>query len=483
MQQLATSVRRSEATVGRPGPGQILSGVFATFERAGIAYCVLHGYETYPDTVPSDVDCIISTELPIREITALFHTNRAEISADLVGLKGACFTFAGKHADGSPCFLTLDLSFDCAFGNLIYYSGGEVVANRKRYKQFWIPTPDIEFGCYLTRRIAKGVLTARHTKRLSQLYALDPRGCRQQILRFWSTTTRVWIETAAHCGDWTEVSGRLSQLRNELRQRAMRDHPWHVTTRWMCMRAGQINSLFGSRPGMIVALLGPDGAGKSSIIDALSRSLDGAFARTMRYGFAPGLLRHFRPPDGANTQPHAAPPRSWLMSVTRALCYWLGYYLLIYRPVVRLALARSTLVLHDRHLIDALVDPKRYRYAGPVWLLRAIWLLVPKPDLVILLDAPAEVLQARKREVPHAESARQRAAYIALIRSLDNGYVIDSSRDFPQVLREIEDLVVNYLAGRFALRLKLTELPVAPWSPDRYVRSESHTSLPGGGAE
>jgi thymidylate kinase len=464
-------------------PGEVLSGVFSLLDRVGLSYCVLHGYETYSAMVLSDVDCIISSEFALREIASHFRANRTDFKAELIGIKGGCFNFAGRRVDGSLCFLTLDMSYDCEIGNVIYYPGKEILATREKYAQFWVPSVDMEFGCYLVRRIAKGTLTEQHARRLSRLYALDPPSCRRQILRFWSATSSASIDAAARSDEWTTVSGQLPQLRNELRGRAMRGHSWHIVAHWSLTRARQIKCLFASAPGLIVTLLGPDGAGKSSVTNALSRSLGGAFARVTRYGFAPGLLGNFRPPDGANTQPHAVRPRSWLMSVARAMCYWFGYYLLIYRPVIRLALARGGLVLHDRHLIDALVDPKRYRYAGPAWLLRFIWYFVPTPDLIILLDAPAEVLQARKREVPPAESARQRSAYIALVKSLQNGHIVNGNQGFPQVLRDIENLAVNYLAARVVRRWKLIGQPAASSSAYRCLRSDDASTLSEGEAE
>ncbi len=59
-------------------------------------------------------------------------------------------------------------------------------------------------------------------------------------------------------------------------------------------------------------------------------------------------------------------------------------------------------MLNDRHFLDILVDQRRYRYGGPLWLLRLIRRLIPKPDLVNLLDAPPKVLQARKQELSFA---------------------------------------------------------------------------------
>src|SRR5215204_4160063 len=68
--------------------GGVLANVFATLERAGIRYCVLHGYETYPDRVDSDVDCVIDAKITPCELYRLLQQNRAEIGADVVRCHG-----------------------------------------------------------------------------------------------------------------------------------------------------------------------------------------------------------------------------------------------------------------------------------------------------------------------------------------------------------------------------------------------------------
>jgi thymidylate kinase len=128
-------------------------------------------------------------------------------------------------------------------------------------------------------------------------------------------------------------------------------------------------------------------------------------------------------------------------------------YTLGYHATVRPQLVRSTLVLFDRYLLDVLVDPIRYRYGGPRLLIRALWALVPKPDLVILLDAPAEVLQARKLEVTPEETIRQREAYRKLVGSLRNGHLVDAARPVEEVAAQVDAIVLDYLSRRTARRL------------------------------
>jgi thymidylate kinase len=117
-------------------------------------------------------------------------------------------------------------------------------------------------------------------------------------------------------------------------------------------------------------------------------------------------------------------------------------------------LARATLVLNDRHFVDILVDPKRYRYGGPLWLLRLIWRLTPKPDLIVLLDAPPEVLQARKQEVPFDETARQRNAYVSMVAGLENGHLVNAAQPFEHVVNDVGGIILRLLASRIARRAR-----------------------------
>jgi thymidylate kinase len=67
---------------------------------------------------------------------------------------------------------------------------------------------------------------------------------------------------------------------------------------------------------------------------------------------------------------------------------------------------------------------------------------VPRPDLWILLDAPTEVLRARKQEVSTAELDRLRGAYNELIRGLPHSHVVDAAKPLDAVCQEVEGLIL-----------------------------------------
>ena len=136
------------------------------------------------------------------------------------------------------------------------------------------------------------------------------------------------------------------------------------------------------------------------------------------------------------------------------LGYWFAYHVYSYLGL-RLELTRSTLLLHDRSFVDILVDQKRYRYGGPMWMLQLVCRLAPMPDLIILLDAPPEVLQGRKQEVPLKVTARQRDAYLALVRSMPNGRVINAAPPRADVADSATETVLEHLRSRIARRFRL----------------------------
>ncbi|OGI49400.1 MAG: hypothetical protein A3B81_03925 [Candidatus Muproteobacteria bacterium RIFCSPHIGHO2_02_FULL_65_16] len=223
---------------------------------------------------------------------------------------------------------------------------------------------------------------------------------------------------------------------------------------WWNLSRSLKRALFPS--GLFVALLGPDGCGKSSVIGRLLPAVRGILASSAQETF------HLRPALGRRKDgeakpvidPHGRPPRNIFSSIAK-IGYFFFDYVLGYFFVIRPKLVRSTFVVFDRYYHDLLVDPKRYRYGGPMWLARWVGKLIPKPDLFVLLDAPPEVLQSRKKEVPFEETSRQRAAYLQLVRGMKNGVVIDASRSLDQVVAEVEKVILNSLVERTRRRLKL----------------------------
>lgn len=164
------------------------------------------------------------------------------------------------------------------------------------------------------------------------------------------------------------------------------------------------------------------------------------------FHWRPGVIRPSRG-AGPVTNPHAHRPRGVFISIAKLAGLLLDWIIGYWTRLVHLR-AKGYLVAFDRHYLDIVVDPVRYRYGGPAWLARLVGRLVPKPNLVILLDAPVELLRGRKQEVPAQETARQRKAYLDLVRGLRNGHVVDASKSAPEVVSQVEEIIFDWMARR-----------------------------------
>jgi thymidylate kinase len=199
--------------------------------------------------------------------------------------------------------------------------------------------------------------------------------------------------------------------------------------------------------GLFIVLLGPDGVGKSTVIKHLVEATRPAFRGHQLFHWRPFSLWH-RKHIGSVTDPHKQVPHSAWWSVVRVLShifdYWFGYL-----TKIRPELARSNLVVFDRYFYDFMVDPRRYRYGGPQWLISGFTPLVPKPDLILVLDASEETVLSRKQELDLQEVQRQRNCYRQLAGRIASTEVVQADQEIGQVVGRASQVVARLLVRRF----------------------------------
>jgi thymidylate kinase len=153
------------------------------------------------------------------------------------------------------------------------------------------------------------------------------------------------------------------------------------------------------RLGPVVAVLGPDGAGKGTVIDRLCADIPIGVTVVYFGTRTPATTTARRPPSQAGT--------------VKETLFVLRKYLRALRRMLRAYAAawRGHIVLCDRHPLEVLaIEPIRAPVAGRVE--RALAKsLVPAPDAIIVLDAPVDVLRARKQEQPAEVLERWRRRY------------------------------------------------------------------------
>jgi thymidylate kinase len=225
--------------------------------------------------------------------------------------------------------------------------------------------------------------------------------------------------------------------------------------------------------GFSVAIIGPDGAGKTTICRRTLESLERP-ASYVYMGINPEAGSHmlftarwlYRAKDrlgNASDSAEAAerearPPRNPLRRVARALKRSLTLINRLadewYRQsIVWLAQARGRIVLFDRHFLFDFYSSERGRSHARLPLGRRIHAFCltrfyPRPDLVLLLDAPGEVLFARKGEATPELLEQRRREYRELARLVDHFVVVDATRPEDDVLARVREHIEAFAARR-----------------------------------
>jgi thymidylate kinase len=227
--------------------------------------------------------------------------------------------------------------------------------------------------------------------------------------------------------------------------------------------------------GVTVAFVGPDGAGKSTVTAGLAEAglprpvkviymgvnlaASSLMLPTTRLllaakrarGGRPDLVATTRrdgeqaPPAGTATVPRARSRAGTAVRDGVRLGVWITEEWL--RQLVATAYSlRGYIVVFDRHFLadyyhadvqNAQTGRSRLRrFHG--WMLRRGY---PKPDLMIMLDVPAERMHARKPETTVPWLEQRRLQYLELADVVPQFVVLDGDRPLEVVVSEAADLI------------------------------------------
>jgi len=449
-------VLKKAGFVGNRGDAAAL--LLADLERKGDAYCIVGMTEGMPENIPSDLDIIVTPgheKIFADQLHRFCRTHGMRFVQALRHRTGTYHVLCWRGKSGDVQFLHPDVSSGYAKNGRRFITASDLLVGRRLAcdaagtpRGFYIPAPASEFLYYLIKRIDKCSIGVREGDHLSSQWRSDPEGAARQVRRFWRGADARAILEAAKRNEWEKISVDLPRLRKKFRARGSLNFCglWRVLERpWR---------RFFKPTGFWVVILGPDGVGKTSVLDHVSQNLAPAFWRKASFHLRPHLGRGKSFISSPVTDPHGARPRGLLLS-TAKLFYFLFDYFFGYALRVHPKLVQSTFILFDRYFHDLLADPKRYRYGGAMWLARLVGRCVPKPDLWVLLDAPGEIVVARKGEVSLAEATRQRQAYRDVLAPFQNVARVDASQPLEAVVREVEDHILDRLEkrtrGRFGL--------------------------------
>jgi thymidylate kinase len=345
----------------------------------------------------------------------------------------------GTHAfflgldEVTTSWVEFDVVTEVSFGRHVEFrtpAAGACLARRRRVADIWVLAPEDEFWMLLLHCLLdKGAFADRHLRRLSMLapvasldspllHALPPGIPCEALLA--QAQSRAWPALAA--------------LGPSVSRAWLRAAPVGITLARAgaaALRAIERPLQAWSRRGARVALLGPDGCGKSTLASGIAS----AFCFPVRTVYM-GLW-----PTGDD---EAGPVRSALRVARRPIVVWRRYLAALRHR------ALGRLVIFDRYVYDARLPAR----GSLTWLKRPYFAMLsrccPAPDLVILLDAPGHVMHARSGEYDAAHLEVERRQYVRIAARLPRAVRVDANRPAEAVLRDAVGQVWRLYQTRIA---------------------------------
>ena len=408
-----------------------LDKILKVLTDSGLDYCIQNGYEDMPYSFPTDVDIFYrgATEKDIDKIVkkAAINANLLVLQKVAMGYYHYVYWLTPKLPE--PNF-QLELDFQSELSNKAmphYFIPNKLLDRKIAFRGFYIPSAPDEIIYTLLRRTVKHNFSDRHLATIQKAYRINPQE----------------IENVLRAELPTDI---VEGLQDIIKENSIESFEKHYSKFY----ATKMFPLRFKRPaGMDIALLAPDGGGKSTILEALKAYGVTSFAGVERKYIRPGMFKNIgqykpnaQPEKTDNPDPHGRKPDGVLKSLVRFLIYMIDFTLGYYIKVVPLKWKRK-LIVFDRYYYDYYVDMYRYHYSLPQWLPRLFGFMIPRPAITFILYASPEVIYNRKKELTFEETRRQCEKFKDMAQTLPNAQLINVDRPVCDIVKDIVTVIVE----------------------------------------
>jgi thymidylate kinase len=394
-----------------------------------IEYVITNGYEELLQTASSenDVDILFKKKdfLQIEEKLKIFCDSErfkiVQIYHQEVYAKNI-FLYNPLNQE----ILNLDIYGLLHKNHTIYFSEEEIFKNRTSFNDIKILATHQEFFNYFLKKLSKGDLEEKVFKYIKNLFDKAPVNCTKAIEDNLIKTGELVLNSFKN-NDFSILQKERKNILLDIKI----SKPSSLY--WVKDKVRFLKRLI-KPTGISVAFLGPDGSGKTTIINGLlETSLP--FRETNYFHLKPIYSSSIT--NEVTSNPHEFEPYGKVKSYVKLLYFLYQYNFGWLKNIISLKI-KSSFIIFDRYFDDLIVDNRRYRYGGGNFIAKVFRIFIKKPALYFILVTDAEIIYKRKQEVAFSELENQITKY----RSLS-----DNKRYFEIDVKESPNVIVKKVQG------------------------------------
>jgi thymidylate kinase len=446
---------------------RFLQEFFLELDRSFVLYCVLRNYAGLPEQVGHDVDFLVHQEdLPLFQ--RILHEICLSSGWHLVRSVNR-FNFHSwrlVYLEKPLRVLHIDAWTQIAWKGIVYADEEVILNTRRRYKDFWVASAGSEAAVsilkeYLRFGKVKDKGKGKTKERIARSAIEDPENFLLALQPCLGGDVSQLLLTCAKTADWVRLEEQHRRARQSLILRALQRHPLQQIRSWLGFLWGHFSDHVLYPSGLFVCLIGPDGAGKSTMASEIHQDMADLFEEVYYYhghwGILPELKDYYGAllnllgikigaSDSEETSSDQVDPPFGLIQALLYVFYYSIDYLLGYVLVLRYR-GSGDLVLFDRYFYDYMIQDNYSRV--PRWLLHMIGSLIPSPDMLFLLQNKPEVIHQRKQELSISGIREQLETCERIVSRHGRGAHVIWTDDEPDITSDlIEMRIVEYMSGR-----------------------------------
>jgi len=423
-----------------------LSNLFNEFEKCKIIYCIVRNFDNLPRCVDGDVDILIQKE----DITKVEPIIKSLLDKEYIFVRKInrnChlqfFITANNeidtalHEKRSIKMLELDFVTALQWQGIPYVDTKSILSQRQWNGHFYTIADNHKIAHLVMHIILdKNQVSPKYKKEVQGYITTHTKTALHSLEKTLGGKTIHNLSVSFQSDNDAAILKWRQQIIKAL---VFRNVSSIISAcSFMISKGCRIFRAIVYPPGVLLATAGPDGSGKTTILQCIGHSLEGTFSpiKNQYMGWKDFLLptKHMltflkkvtsgsQPQKTKNSSPIGTirPPWTHNFSVIHYFCDLLLRFFINIRPT----LARGGVVLCDRYFYDIL--------SQNIWLSNnyltssLLYHISPKPTVTITFTGDPNVIAARKNEISSEETDRQLAALSALKTKSEDVIEINAS--------------------------------------------------------